>query len=212
MKCRTELVLLSVIFLAASCVAQRADRLNFSVGAGFSAPTESAANNLNTGWNLDFRGGYNITRRLAADLDFSYSRSNLNSAALARFAEPGGDVGIWSLTFNPVYRLLPARSPVNAYVTGGFGLYHRNLTLTQPVAVNTVFCDPFFGCYPATFTVNQVVASFDTYKGGFNAGGGLEFRPFYSRVRIFSEARYQRMFTTNGDDITYVPVTFGLRW
>jgi hypothetical protein len=30
--------------------------------------------------------------------------------------------------------------------------------------------------------------------------------------RAFAEARYQRMFTTHGEDLTYVPVTFRLRW
>jgi hypothetical protein len=29
---------------------------------------------------------------------------------------------------------------------------------------------------------------------------------------VFGEARYSRMFTTHGNDLTFVPVTFGLRW
>jgi hypothetical protein len=96
---------------------------------------------------------------------------------------------------------------------GGPGLYHRNLTLTTPGLINTLFCDPFWGfCYPATVGVDQVVASSTTYKMGFNLGAGLEARLGQSHVKAFGEARYSRMFTTHGADLTFVPVTFGLRW
>lgn len=209
---RTALFLFSVLLAFAAHANAQYDRINFSAGAGFSMPTETAANKLNPGWNLDFRGGFNATRHLDLDLDFSYNHWNLNHAALATFGEPGGDVGIWDFTFQPVYHVLPRRSRANAYVTSGFGIYHRNLTLTQPAVANSFICDFFFGCFPVSFPITQVVASFDTYKPGWNAGGGLEFRLGYQRVKLFSEARYQRMFTTNGHDLTYVPVTFGLRW
>jgi opacity protein-like surface antigen len=145
-------------------------------------------------------------------LDFSYNHWGLNSAALARFGEPNGSSSIWSLTFNPVYHFAP-RSKLNPYVTSGFGLYHRNLTLTRPAVVNTVVCDFFFGfCFPAAIGVNQVVASSSTYKGGYNVGGGVEVPLGNRRFKVFAEARYQRMFTTHGSDLTFVPVTFGLRW
>ena len=148
--------------------------LNFSGGAGFSVPIEGAGRDLNTGWNLGFRGGYNLSSHWAADLEFGYSHWGLNSAALARYGEPNGSSGIWSLTFNPVYHFAP-HSRMNPYVTSGFGLYHRNLTLTRAAVVNTLVCDFFFGfCFPTAVGVNQVVASSSTYKGGYNAGAGIE--------------------------------------
>ena len=209
------LFLFFAIFLLAIATATahaQYDRINFSAGVGFTSPTETASNKLNTGWNLDFRGGYNATRHLDLDLDFSYNHFGLTNAALAQFGEPGGDVSTWDFTFQPAYHILPRRSRANAYVTSGFGIYHRNLTLTQPAVINTFVCDFFFGCFPTTISVNQVVASFDTYKPGWNAGGGFEFRLGDRRTKLFTEARYTRMFTTNGHDLTYVPVTFGLRW
>ena len=118
----------------------------------------------------------------------------------------------WSFSFLPVLRGSP-HWRVSPYVMGGPGLYYRNLTLTTPGLVNTVYCDPFYGfCYPATVGVDQIVASSTTYKMGFNAGAGLEFRLGESHVKAFGEARYSRMFTTHGTDLTFVPVTFGLRW
>lgn len=47
---------------------------------------------------------------------------------------------------------------------------------------------------------------------GVNGGAGIEFRLGESHVKAFGEARYSRMFTTHGADLSFVPVTFGLRW
>lgn len=182
-------------------------------GLGFTVPTDRAGRSLNTGWNFDLRGGLHVNSYLATDLDFTYNHSNLNGATLLRFQEPNGSISLWSLTFNPVVRFAPADKKVQPYITAGYGLYHRNLTLTQPTTVSSVFCDPFFGfCYPAAFGANQVVASNSTLKTGFNAGGGLDFPLGSHRVKLFTEARYHRMFTSHGQDFTYIPVTFGIHW
>ena len=214
MKCHTAraALLASFLILTVFASAQSWNHLDFSAGAGFSSPTNAASNSLITGWNLDFRGGYNVNRHFAADLDVGYNYWTLNSAALAMFGESGGHVSVWSFAFQPVIRMLPRRSRANAYITGGFGVDYRNLTLTRPTTVTTIFCDPFFGCFPAIVPADQVVASFSTAKPGFNAGGGFEARLSGSRTRVFAEARYQRLFTTRGEDLTFVPVTLGLRW
>ena len=153
----------------------------------------------------------NRYRNFLADLDFSFDHFGLTNAALASFGQPGGYGDVWSLTFAPEIRMAP-RSKIDPYIIAGAGLYHRSLNLTQPARLQTIYCDPFFGyCYPAVVGVNQVVASFSTYKGGFNAGGGLEVR-LGGRTRVFAEARYNEMFTTYGPNLSYVPLTFGLRW
>lgn len=191
----------------------QSEHFNFGAGAGFTVPTDGAGRNLNTGWNFDIRGGVNVMPEVAADLDFLYTRSDLNSAALARFNEPGGSVSNWSLTFNPVIKLAGRHSPIQPYVTAGYGLYYRNLQLTRPATVQTLVCDPFFGfCFPAPVGVNEVVASNSTLRTGFNAGGGFDFRIGQSRAKLFAEARYHQMFTAHGHDFTYVPVTFGVRF
>lgn len=187
-------------------------RFNISAGGGFSVPTADASGNFNTGWNIDFRGGVNLSQALLADLDFTYNRWNLTSAALANFGEPGGYADVWSLSFEPTIRMMP-HSHIDPYILGGAGLYHRGLTLTQPTTFTTIVCDPFFGfCFPAVVQGNQVVASFTTYKPGFNAGGGFEFGFGQRSLKVFAEARYNEMFTTHGTNLSFVPVTFGIRW
>jgi opacity protein-like surface antigen len=204
-------LIVAVCFWFIPAFTQESHRLNISAGAGVSFPTADASGNFNTGWDLDFRGGYNISRDFLADLDFSYNHWGLSNRALARFGQPGGYGDVWSLTFAPEIRVAP-RGRLDPYIIVGAGLYHRGLTLTQPATVQTIFCDPFFGyCYPAIVGVNQVVGSFSTYKGGFNAGGGIEFR-LNGPLKLFAEARYNEMFTTRGPNLSYLPLTFGVRW
>jgi len=194
-------------------------RFQLGAGAGFSPPLARMGNNVDMGWNLDVRGGYHTrgasdhpSPQFGLDLDFNYNRWNLNAASLARYGEPNGYTTIWSLSFTPVLRGSP-HWHVSPYILGGPGLYYRNLTLTTPTLVNTIFCDYFFGfCFPATVGVEQIVASDTTYKMGYNGGGGIEFRLGDSHLKAFGEARYSRMFATHGADLSFVPVTFGLRW
>ncbi|PYV50152.1 MAG: hypothetical protein DMG96_05420 [Acidobacteria bacterium] len=217
MKFRISILSLCLFFLSGICLAQNERGFNVGGGAGFGAgftvPTNRAGNSLNNGWNLNARSGYNFSQFFALDLDLTYNHNDLNSAALARFHEPNGNVGTLSITLNPVIRFAPRGSRVQPYATAGFGLYRRNLTLTQPSTVSTLACDPFFGfCFPAAFGVDQVVASNTTYKDGFNVGGGFDFPLGGRRLKLFTEARYSRMFTTHGSDFTFVPVTFGFHW
>jgi hypothetical protein len=205
-------LVLAVAPLLATAQENQWSHISFSAGGGFTEPQGRAGNNVDRGWNLDFRGGYKPSPHVALDLDWNYNRWDLNSGALARVGEPGGYMQIWSLSFLPTLKGSP-HWHVSPYVMGGPGLYYRNLSLTRPGLVNTFFCDPFFGfCYPATVGVNQVVASSTTYKMGVNAGAGLEARIGESQLKVFGEARYSRMFTTHGADIEFIPVTFGIRW
>jgi len=206
----------SILLLAASGVSAQAleeHHVNFSAGGGFTTPVEATGSALDTGWNINFRGGASVADQLLLDLDFTYAHSRFSNGTLARFGEPDGGVGIWSLTFNPGIRLAPSSSKVQPYVTGGYGLYHLNFEVSHPTTVPTIVCDAFFGfCAPALVGTNQVVASNSTYRAGFNGGAGLEFRLGDSKTKLFAEARYHQMFMAHTEDVSYVPVTFGVRW
>ena len=213
MQLRIAAIFLVFVLCCSTAFGQITERFNFSAGAGFTTPVKRAARSVDTGWNFGLRGGLNVSDFFQADLDFTYNHMDLNSSTLAFFNEPDGSLAVWSLTFNPVINLAPRTSAVQPYITAGYGLYDRNLTLTRPTIVPSLVCDPFFGvCFPAAVGVNQVVASNSTLKPGFNGGAGFNFRLGEHRLRLFAEARYHRMFTTHGSDIELIPVTFGFRW
>lgn len=74
------------------------------------------------------------------------------------------------------------------------------------------FLRSIFGfCYPATFGVDQVVASATTYKMGVNAAAGLELPLGPSHLKAFGEAHYSRMFTRTVR-ISNFFLWFGIRW
>ncbi len=194
-----------------TALSQDSGKLNFGVGLGFN-PMQNAGRHLDIGWNAAIRGGVNIGQHADTDLNASYSEFGLTSESLALFGETRGTVGVWSLTFQPQWHIARRRSRVNAYATGGFGLFHRKLSLGRPALAKGIFCDPFFGCYPITHTGEQDIDSFTSSKPGFNIGSGVEFRLGESHTKIFAEAQYQRMFTNHGSDFSYVPITVGLSW
>src|SRR5690242_3916988 len=73
-------VLLCVFAFSCLCQAQVSERFNLGGGAGVTFPTDRAGRRLNTGFNINLRGGYNFNDFLAADLDYTYQHSRLNDA------------------------------------------------------------------------------------------------------------------------------------
>jgi hypothetical protein len=201
-----------LLALSFSASAQSIGHANFSAGAGFTEPIYSTGSEVNTGWNVDFRGGLAIHHMFDADLDFNYANMGLTNTVLAQYGEPNGGVGIWSLTFNPVVHLAPREAKVRPYVTAGYGLYHMSFSVSHPTAVQTIFCYGFFGCYPTIVGANQVVASNSTYRSGFNGGLGFDFPIGGGGVAFFAEARYSQMFMSGVPDVKFIPVTFGIRF
>jgi hypothetical protein len=192
-KMRTSVLYIASVFLLMVSLsplqAQEYHRFNFGAGAGVSVPTSDASANLNTGWNINVRGGVNVTQSFLADLDFTYNRWDLNAAALARAGQPGGYADVWSVSFEPMIRLAP-RSPVDPYILGGAGIYHRGLTLTQPTTFTQIFCDPFFGyCCENRRGVSNL---FSQYASSLCSASGRSkdvFTPRRNRSRTFSRAQ-----------------------
>jgi opacity protein-like surface antigen len=208
----TIVTFLAFISLCVSTSAQDFTHLTLRIGGGFTNPIYHAGSSLNTGFNVDARGGLNLNSMLGADLDFNYSRMNFNDATLAKFGEQNGHEGIWSLTFNPVIHLAPPEAKVRPYVTAGYGLYHLDFQVGHPTTVQTIYCFGFFGCAPTLVGAEDVVASNSTYRSGFNGGAGLDFPIGSGAISLFAEARYSQMFMSRVPDMKIIPVTFGIRF
>lgn len=197
-------------FVAASLCAQEVHRFTFSAGGGFTEPVGATGRRLNTGWNIQGTAGINFNRWVGAVVQADYNRMNLNGTTLDRIGVPGGDVGIFSATVNPVVHLAPI-GRASIYLIGGGGVYHRNQEFTQPGIGSATAFDPFFGFYPVEFATTQVIASSSMLKPGVNGGAGVEFGSRW-RGKFFAEARYHRIFMGNQRHTDYIPVTFGFRW
>jgi len=182
------------------------------VGGGPAVPLNPIGSRLDTGWNVS--AGAGVTGRFAGiNLNFMYNDYGINQNALSQVGAPDGHTRVWGFTLDPVIHVTPhAEGPVDFYITGGGGIYHRTVEFTQPaIATITVF-DPWWGVvYPANILTNQVIGSYGVYKGGVDGGAGFNFRLGSSHVKLFAEARFHHLFTSRVDT-NLLPVTIGLRW
>lgn len=190
--------------------AQEGSRFTFDLGAGFTNPVGNTGRHLNEGWNLQGGFGYNFNSYIGAKIDLAYNNWGINSTTLNLAGAPDGSVNMFSATLDPIVHLNP-KGHFDFYVTGGGGVYHRYQQFTQPgVGIVTAF-DPWFGFYPAAIPTSQVLASYSVNKPGFDVGAGFAVGTRF-HGKIFAEAKYNRMFLSNGYHTDYIPVTFGFRW
>jgi hypothetical protein len=205
-----------VTFLALSCISAipvlAQPHFTGYVGGGPSVPLNPIASRIDNGWNIS--AGAGLTGRWAGiNLNFMYNDFGINQAALNQVQAPDGTTRIWAFTLDPVIHLTSAEhSPVDIYITGGGGIYHRTVEFTQPAIATVTIFDPWWGvAYPANILTNQVIGSYGVYKGGVDGGAGVAFRLGQSHIKLFAEARFHHMFT-NGAGTNFIPVTIGLRF
>lgn len=180
----------------------------FQAGAGFTQPVGNTGRKLDTGWNVGGGGGLRLGTHFTAMINLKYNSFGINSTTLTDAGYPGGSLQVFSATFDPTFHVALNRR-VNAYISGGGGLFHRYQEFTQPSVATVPYFDPFFGYYPVAISANQVLASSSVNKPGIDVGAGLEFGTRW-HGKFFAEARYNRILATR--HIDYVPVTFGFRW
>ena len=200
----------SLCFMAALPACAQFSNFTGFVGGGFTTPINPIGSRLDTGWNIAAGAGVNANHHFGLMLDFMFNQTPINSSFLNQVQAPDGNVRVWGFTLDPVVHVTQ-EGPVDLYITGGGGIYHRTVEYTQPVIQSGVFFDPWFGYYPSAFSSNQIIGSFGQYKAGIDGGVGMSFKLGSSRVKAFAEARYHHIFTRSvPTDI--LPVTFGLRW
>jgi hypothetical protein len=180
------------------------------VGAGPSVPINPIGSRLDPGWNISAGAGVS-GRYVGVMLDFMYNDLGINSNSLAQYGAPGGSTRVWAFTLDPVVHLAPREGPVDFYITGGGGIYHRTVEFTAPAIATVTAFDPWFGFFPVNIATNQVIGSYGVYKAGVDGGAGVSFKLGSSHLKAFAEARFHHMFT-NRVDTNLLPVTIGLRW
>lgn len=204
------LSLFSGLLVGGLALGQEVPRFTADVSGGITEPVGTAGRYLDNGWNVQGGAGINFNAWLAAKVDVGFNDMGINATTLNNLGFPGGNVHIFSATLDPVLHL-NHRGPVDFYLTGGGGIYHQYQQFTQPtIAFGTVF-NPFFGFTTVGVPSTQVLSSYSVNKPGFDAGAGIAFgTPF--RVKVFAEAKYNRIFLSNGFRTDYIPVSFGFRW
>ncbi|HEY3744103.1 MAG TPA: outer membrane beta-barrel protein, partial [Bryobacteraceae bacterium] len=139
-----RLVIISSLFLTAAAFGQEGSPIAFSIGGGFTQPVGNTGRHLDDGWNVNGGIGFKFTPMVGVMADLGFNNFGINSATLTNVGFPDGTVRVFSATLDPIVHVTP-HSPVDVYLIGGGGLYHRTQEFTQPTVVDTVGFDPFFG-------------------------------------------------------------------
>lgn len=189
--------------------AQEFSRFSYGIGAGFTTPAGEAGRVADMGWNIRGSGGYNFTRRFAVDFNVGYDSMGVNSATLSNIGTTGGELSVFSFTLDPKVHLTP-RSKVDLYVFGGGGYFRQEEEFSQPSTNTNPGYYPVLGYYQG-FSSGGGVGNYSVNKAGIDAGLGVGIKSLGSG-KIFAEARYDRIFLTNGYHSDFIPVTFGYRW
>ncbi len=201
--------LVSLCAVGAPAFAQFSHFTGF-VGGGFTEPINPIGARLDNGFNSTAGAGVNANHHLGVLLDCIYNQNGINRTFVYQVQAPDGQMSLWGFTLDPVVHLTQ-EGPVDFYVTGGGGIYHRTVEYTQPVVAQGVFFDLWFGFYPGAFGTNQIIGSYGQYKGGVDGGVGMSFKLGSGHVKAFAEARYHHIFPRSVET-GILPVTFGLRW
>ena len=201
----------ALLLMTGSLQAQEGSKFAFSIGGGFTQAVGNTGRNLDNGYNLGGGFGFKFSNVVGAMIDLNYNQMGINSTTLTNSGGfPGGDVGIFSATLNPIVHLTGAHK-ADLYITGGGGLFHVNQEFTAPTVTGFTAYDPFFGFYTAAVPTTAVLASYSMNKPGVDIGAGVAFGTKW-HGKVFAEARYDKVFTGNDRHIDYIPVTFGFRW
>lgn len=202
-------LLTTILMLVGSLVsAQESNRFTYGLGAGFTTGVGTTGSYVDMGWNVRGNAGINFNNWLGVNLNVGYDSMGINSATLANIGAPGGFMSVFSMTVDPEVHLTPKRR-ADLYVFGGGGWFRQEEEFSQPSTNLTPPSYPTLGFYSG-FS-NSAVGNYSVNKAGIDAGLGVNIKALGSG-KIFAEARYDRIFLTNGYHSDFVPVTFGYRW
>ncbi len=205
---------LALLGLAGVCSAQSTESdhpVSLSVGGGLTTITGRNAGKLDHGGNVQLTAGHFFNRYFGVTGTFIFNDLGLTGRALAELNEPDGSARVYTVTFDPVFRI-PLRRGWSAYLLAGGGYLRRTIEFTQPAVAQALVIDPWFGYVgPALVPVNEILGSVISNTGAYDVGGGVNVPWGQSAFHLYIETRYVHGFTSNSNT-SIVPIDFGVRW
>ena len=216
MKRTSWLVVLGVLAVAAAMPAAAQDKKEVQgyVAGGYVLPEGTADDYLDGGWNISggviFRPRPDKPFGVRLDLGYSSMDANQNAINLGNAADyfvDGGYMSMGNLTAEFMYEF-GGQGKVGGYVAVGGGGYRRYAALTANVTQLGYNCDPYWGCYYASYTGDQTIVSDSLIKWGWSVAAGATFA--VGNGQLYLEARYHWMMTSPTTQI--LPILIGYRF
>ena len=216
MKCAKWFIAAGVLVVAVAIPAQAQDKKEVQgyIAGGYVMPEGNAADFLNAGWNLS--GGLILRPRpenpFGIRFDFGYSDMGANNTAIdigtaAGYRVDGGYMSMWNLTAEALWEF-GNPDKVGGYLGVGFGGYSRYAALTADVQQVGYICDPWWGCYYASYPGTQTIVHDKLTKFGWSTALGMTFA--VGNGQMYLEARYHYMISDPATE--YIPILIGYRF
>lgn len=213
------------IFITASCCAlffagalgaqpQWLNQFAFNVGGGYDVPFLTTKTNLAPGFNAQGGVGYNFTKHFTLMAEIEYDQFRINDKALNTLGNPqgypGGHVKNESITIDPMWHF-HRRGNWDVYAIGGGGAFSRTQSLTRPTVATATGSNPFFGFNNPGYPSSVVNLDYTIHKPGLDVGFGISMTVVYN-VKLYAEAKYNRVFAGSLGHMDYMPVSIGIRF
>jgi opacity protein-like surface antigen len=193
MRNRTLVVCLTTLLAAGSAHAQE-QRVNFSLGGGFTAPNAEVRDHLGNGYNFTFGLQVNVTPVIGIEGVYSFNGLGDKTLRVPVFPGPseiGGVPTDISADMNMQYGTgsLIIQKPdggIRPYGLVGMGVYYRPIRVTTPgVGWVPGYCDPWwYVCYPGGWVeTTNILGERSSTDFGMDFGGGVNFGAIFAEVR-----------------------------
>lgn len=187
--------------------AGRWPRLLWEGAGGFTQPNGTASDLIHLGWNLRAGAGMRLGKNFGLLGEYEFNHFAWKSPALnSTGATANGNVRIWGLTLEPIWRY-KITDHLGGYAVVGGGFYKQTTTYSNTVPGTD--CNPFFGCYPAS---ESAPPSTGGNQVGANGGVGFTYKTNLAhRWSYYTEVRFEWL-DTSPETAAFFPVNFGIRW
>ena len=168
-------------------------RVNFSLGGGWTAPNSDVRDHLGDGYNLNIGLQVNVTPVIGIEGLYSFNGLGDKRISIPVSGTPDGATvpTDFFADMNMQYgtAALVVQKPeggVRPYGLIGMGVYYRPIKVTTPgVGFVPGYCDPWwYVCFPGGFVpVENIVGERSSTDFGMAFGGGANFGTFYAEAR-----------------------------
>jgi hypothetical protein len=194
MRYTTAFVLMTSLVVALPDPAIAQNPVNFSFGAGFTAPNSEVRDRLGNGYNFTIGLQGNLTPAIGIEGLYSFNGLGDKRISVPIFPTPTPLDGVptdFSADMNMQYGTasLVVQRPeggVRPYGLVGGGIYYRPIRVTTPgVGWVPGYCDPWwYVCYPGGWVeTTNVVGERSSTDFGMVFGGGVNFGVIFAELR-----------------------------
>lgn len=204
--------------LIASASAQsNFNRFTYSVGGGLGIGRDDVASYVGNSFFGVAGGGMNFTRLFGVDAEYMYYDLGFRPGVILSQSLPDQSGRMQSISLNGIVTVPRHYGKLSAYGIFGVGFYDRSVSVRKQFIDSSTLYQPAWRWWDISRDIfnhplPQYMTSNSKDAGGFNLGGGLNYR--LNRLhdsKLYLEWRYHRAYQSDGQTIV-MPVTFGLRW